>query len=199
MKRNLDIDIGKKVRNARKRANMSIKTLADFSGLSPASIQKIETNRMSPTIVSLSKIAQALGKRVTFLIEDEQSLKRVVLTKQAMRKKFSSETSKCLHEYVAGELEEPQLEAGIFKVQPGGNAGKTLNSHPGEELILCLRGEAEIQIGRKEYLLKPGDTLNFKADIPHCWRNGGSEGFEILWVSTSASSSRTPTPIDGED
>ena len=182
------INVGKRVRNARRRANMSIKTLASLSGLSVAAIQRIETTRMVPTIASLSKIAEALGKDVTFLVQEEDSPKRALLTKESMRKRFYSSGSRSLHEYIAGELKNPELEAGIFTTRPGGQAGTNFNSHPGEELILCLKGEIAIELGEEKFRLEAGDSLNFKADIPHRWTNPGPRETQIVWISTTTGS-----------
>jgi len=187
MQEDFVIEIGQKIRNARKKANIPIRTLANLSGLSPAAIQKIETNHMVPTIISLMKISRALGKKVSFFIQEEDNANRIVLIKREMRKRFYSEESKCLHEYVMGELEEGALEGGIFTAQPGGESGKTLNSHPGEEIILCLKGRIEVQFPEDKYRLETGDTLHFKSDIPHRWHNPGASESQIFWIYTQVS------------
>src|SRR3954464_5018245 len=54
--------IGAKVAKARAERGWSLQQLAKRSGLSPASIHKIEKSGMTPTITSLMKVAAALGK-----------------------------------------------------------------------------------------------------------------------------------------
>lgn len=181
------IDIGAKIRNARKKANMSIKTLAKLSDMSPVSIQKVETNRMVPTITSLLKISRALGKKVSFFIEEEDRVSHVALVKKGRRKKFYSERSKCLHEYIAGELDNAVLGGGVFSAQPGGESGKKPSSHPGEEIIFCLKGEIEVQIAEDKHRLRAGDVLHFKSDVSHRWRNCGKSNSQILWIYTQIS------------
>ncbi len=187
MEEDFVIDIGQKIRSAREKANLSIKTLAKLSGLSPAAIQKIETNHMVPTIISLMKISRGLGKKVSFFIQENDAANRIALVKRGMRKRFYSEGSKCLHEYIVGELEDGVLEGGIFTAQPGGESGNTMNSHPGEEIILCLKGEVEVQTPEDRHRLTPGDTLHFKSDIPHRWCNRGTSESQIFWIYTQVS------------
>lgn len=182
------IDIGKKIREARKNANLSIKALGELSGMSPAAIQKIETNHMVPTIITLMKISRALGRRVSFFIQAESNVNRISLIKKQSREKFYSKESKCFHEYIVGNLEDGILEGGIFSAEPGGASGKTLNSHPGEEIIMCLKGKIEIQVSEESYHLYSGDTLHFKSDIPHRWWNAGKSESQILWIYTQNSS-----------
>ena len=182
------INIGGKIRKARLDVNMSIRALAGVSGMSPAAIQKVETNRMVPTITSLLKISRALGKKVSFFIQEEDNLNRVALLKKEKRERFYSEKSKCFHEYIAGNLDNGTLEGGIFNALPGGESGDSPNSHPGEEIILCLKGRIEVDIAERIYLLKSGDTLHFKSDLPHRWRNTGNSEAQILWVYTETAS-----------
>lgn len=184
MREDLVIDIGRKIRNARIKANISMKALAELSTLSPATIQKIETNHMVPTIISLMKISQALGKKVSFFVEEENGKDRIALIKRKSRKKFYSETSQCRHEYIMGKLEHGLLEGGIFTAKPGGESGKSLNSHSGEEIILCIKGEMEVETPDGNYVLKSGDSLHFKSDILHRWRNSGKSESQIIWVAT---------------
>ena len=182
------INIGGKIRKARLDVNMSIRALAGVSGMSPAAIQKVETNRMVPTITSLLKISRALGKKVSFFIQEEDNLNRVALLKKEKRERFYSEKSKSFHEYIVGNLESGILEGGIFNALPGGESGDAPNSHPGEEIILCLKGRIEVDIAERIYLLKSGDTLHFKSDLPHRWRNTGNSEAQILWVYTETAS-----------
>jgi quercetin dioxygenase-like cupin family protein len=183
------INIGNKIRKARMDVNMTIKALAETSGMSAVAIQKVETNRMVPTITSLLKISRALGKKVSFFIQEEDNANRVMLLKKEKRERFYSEKSKCFHEYIASNLENGILEGGIFNALPGGKSGETPNSHPGEEIILCLRGKIEVDIGQQTYTLKSGDTLHFKSDIPHSWRNISNSESKILLIYTEPASS----------
>ena len=62
--------IGAKVAKARAERGWSLQQLARRAGLSPASIHKIEKSGMTPTIASLMKIAAALGRSVSFFVEE---------------------------------------------------------------------------------------------------------------------------------
>lgn len=60
----MNIDIGKKIRDLRKDKNLNISDLAEIAGVSPGLISQIERNIVTPSIVSLWKIAQALDVSV---------------------------------------------------------------------------------------------------------------------------------------
>ena len=181
------VDVGQKIRNLRRRLGLSIETLARRSDLSTAAIQKIETNHMVPTIVSLMKVSRALGEKVSFFVDEGNGNDQIVLVKKSGRKGFYSEESKMSQEYITGQLEKRVLEGGIFNIKTGGQSGREMNSHPGEEIIFCLKGKIEVFTPAKNYVLSTGDTLHFKSDIPHRWRNSGSTAAQIIWIYTQRS------------
>jgi transcriptional regulator with XRE-family HTH domain len=178
------VDVGQKIRNLRRRLGLSIETLARRSDLSTAAIQKIETNHMVPTIVSLMKISRALGEKVSFFVDEGNGSDQIVLIKKSERKGFYSEESKMSQEYITGQLEKRVLEGGVFNIKVGGESGREMNSHPGEEIIFCLKGKIEVFTPALNYVLSTGDTLHFKSDIPHRWKNSGGTAAQIIWIYT---------------
>lgn len=187
IQKDLMIDVGQKIRNLRRRLGLSIETLAKQSGLSTPAIQKIETNHMVPTIISLMKISRALGEKVSFFVDEGSGNDQIVLIKKSARKGFYSEESKMSQEYITGQLEKRVLEGGVFNIRRGGQSGREMNSHPGEEIIFCLKGKIEVFTPGTNYLLSTGDTLHFKSDIPHRWRNSGGTAAQIIWIYTQRS------------
>jgi len=181
------VDVGQKIRNLRRKLGLSIETLARRSDLSTAAIQKIETNHMVPTIISLMKISRALGEKVSFFVDEGDGSDQIVLIKRNERKGFYSEESKMSQEYITGQLEKRVLEGGIFNIKTGGQSGREMNSHPGEEIIFCLKGKIEVFTPAMNYVLSTGDTLHFNSDIPHRWRNLGSTAAQIIWIYTQRS------------
>jgi transcriptional regulator with XRE-family HTH domain len=178
------IDVGQKIRNFRRKLGLSIEALSQRSGLSTAAIQKIETNHMVPTIISLMKLSRALGEKVSFFVDEKNVKDQVVLIKRKERKRFYSEMSKISQEYITGQLEDRVLEGGIFTAKIGGKSGEEMNTHPGEEIIFCVKGKIEVTTPSRTYLLSSGDTLHFKSDIPHRWRNSGKTLAQLVWIYT---------------
>ena len=48
-----------------------------------------------------------------------------------------------------------------------------------------MEGQLVIEINHKEYVLNEGDTIGFKANNPHHWRNDTDAVTKILWVITN--------------
>jgi transcriptional regulator with XRE-family HTH domain len=164
------VDVGQKT-ETRRRLGLSIETLARRSDLSTAAIQKIETNHMVPTIVSLMKISRALGEKVSFFVDEGNGNDQIVLVKKSGRKGFYSEESKMSQEYITGQLEKRVLEGGIFNIKTGGQSGREMNSHPGEEIIFCLKGK--IDFHRPGIICFPLGHPPLQIRYSHRWRNSG--------------------------
>src|ERR1700754_2947019 len=63
-------ELGAKVARARAERGWSLAQLAQRSGLSAAAVHKIEKSGMTPTIASLMKVAAALGKSVSYFVDE---------------------------------------------------------------------------------------------------------------------------------
>src|SRR5271165_2357602 len=63
--------IGLKVFSLRKRMGLSLQQLGERSDVSAAAIHKIEQGGMVPTITTLLKIAGALGRPISFFVEED--------------------------------------------------------------------------------------------------------------------------------
>ena len=71
--------IAKLVRQTRKQQDMTVEALAEKSGFSKTYISRLENFRITPSIKSLSKIADALGMQMSSFFETKKfSAKRYV-------------------------------------------------------------------------------------------------------------------------
>ncbi len=181
---NLLAALGDKIRKLRHDADISIQRLSELSGVSPAGIYKIETGQMTPSVTTLVKIANALGKKASFFIEDFEQIKRVEFIKAGKREKLSSTEGKFKIEVLAGMLEDCKIYAGAFTVYPDGKSGDEHLMHEGEEFVVCLEGEIDFTIGDNAYHMEEGDSLHYKTEIPHRFHNKGKKKAKLLYVLT---------------
>ena len=65
-------ELGRRVKLERLSKGMTLKQVADASGMSPTHISEIERGRTSPTVGALLRIARALGKSATYFVEEEE-------------------------------------------------------------------------------------------------------------------------------
>ena len=64
------VDAARVCREARSYASLSQRDLARRAGVSPATITRIESGRMQPTIATLDKIVRAAGLELDLVVSD---------------------------------------------------------------------------------------------------------------------------------
>lgn len=176
--------IGHKIRGLRKRMGLSLQKLAERSDVSAAAIHKIEQGGMVPTITTLLKIARALGRPVSFFVEEDtgQDDAAVFTPASQERSVFSSHPGITLHS-ISGPYGRFFLAGARATVIPQGDSGRKPLEHPGEELVHVTDGLLEFQVSGQPYQLGPGDTLHFRGEYPHSWRNPGDSNARAVWIA----------------
>lgn len=161
--------VGHRLRTMRKARNLSIRALAERSSLSVNTLSLIENGRTSPSVSTLSLLAQSLDVPITSFFEQEEHKRRIVYQRVGERKQivFSQGQMEKLNEGLPHIGSEPF----ITRLEPGANSGKTPIVFPGREFIYCLEGHITYTIEGDVYPLAPGDSLIFDAYTPHTWRN----------------------------
>ena len=175
--------IGTKIRLLRQGRGLSLQQLAERSGVSAASIHKIERNSMVPTIAVLMKLARSLDRSVGYLVDEEGAhTSSAVMVRAKHRDPMFASREGVVMENLAGPSIRFAIEAAVVTVDAGRDSGKSPLAHPGEELVYMLSGSLEFEID-ETYLLRQGDSLHFRTDRPHRWRNPAVRPAKAIWIS----------------
>lgn len=182
----MDIDIGKKIRELRKEKNISISTLAEKAGVSPGLISQVERNLVTPSIVSLWKIAQSLEVSIGYLFDEEvKPISNPVVTKKN-RKRLSVSNNNAIYELLSADLNR-KIEFLFITLKAGDSTTKDFVTHEGEECGIVIRGSLLVKMEDTEYLLEEGDSIYYDSTIPHRYVNVGEEICESIWAMTPPS------------
>lgn len=175
--------LGEKIKAIRMEKGWSLKNLSDRSGISAAAIHKIESNGITPTITTMMKISDALGKKISNFVEEGPGDKDVCLINSNERKPvFTFKKGLDLQGISAKQYGEFIMTAAYATVKVGASSGKKSMSHRGEELVYCLQGRMRFEVNKKTYDLRPGDSLHFRTHLDHKWKNIGKVPAKLLWV-----------------
>ncbi len=157
-------NVGKHVRKLRRDNGLTLKQLAVGCDLSSNAISLVERGEVAPTVITLCKIAHALGVPAASFFHDVCP-RDVVITR-------------------AGTFpEQTRSEAAFHALARSGITGRPLPESsdlcslaaPLSQMVLCVSGSIEYEVDDHSYLLYPGDSLSFNAEAFHRWRNAGSE------------------------
>ncbi len=188
---NVDPDVGHCLRKLRSERGLSIRSLAEQSGLNANTLSLIENSKTSPSVSTLQLLARALDVPITAFFEIDIPKNNVSYQKAGQRPKAA---------FAHGTLED--LGAGLtlqggqpflVTLEPGFGSGSTPIVHTGHELVYCLEGHLSYTIEEQIYQLDPGDSLLFEAYLPHCWKNTGETISRSLLIMCPTDDSDHPT------
>jgi transcriptional regulator with XRE-family HTH domain len=162
--------ISERIQRWREEKGLTRPELAKCSGLAISTVHKVETGQMIPSISVLLKLAHGLGRRPTEIVADAEYDEAVAMMRAADREQIGLE-GRIIVERLSGEILDPILEMWRVTLHPEMSSGSTPIRNEGEALIVCEKGRLAVQIGEDEHILGAGDSLHFKANIPHSWHN----------------------------
>ncbi len=179
-----NIKMAEKLKKAREEAGLSLRELSRLTGVAPGTIQKVESNGVSPTVSTLFKIVQGLNKEISFFLEDDNTDKRrrIVHTRKAERHFWDTQRDTLQGERIVGNVSDPLMDAYSLVLSPGEESGEYPFSHKGQELVICEKGTVTFTIAGEKYRLKKGDTLLFHSEQPHRWENHGARKAEMTLI-----------------
>ncbi len=178
--------LGAKVAAERAERGWSLAQLAQRAGMSPAAVHKIEKSGMTPTIASLMKIAAALGRSVSFFVEEPATPDVSVVRGDDRTKVYTSKQGLDLRN-ISGRY-GPFLIAGAEAiVEPYADSGPTPMNHPGEELVIVTEGAMVFTVDGQPHELEAGDSIHFRTLLPHSWSNPGEQPARAIWLVVRSS------------
>jgi transcriptional regulator with XRE-family HTH domain len=187
----LEIDVGRQLRKLRTESGLSIRLLAENSGLNVNTLSLIENGKTSPSVSTLQQLAAALNVPITAFFETDIPKNSISYLKDGQRPKgaFSHGTLEDLGAGLTLHGGQPLL----VNLEPNADSGPTPIVHTGHEFVFCLEGHLSYTIEDRTYLLEPNDSLLFEAHLPHRWQNIGETRSRSLLVMCPADEADRPT------
>jgi transcriptional regulator with XRE-family HTH domain len=175
-----EFNIGRRLRELRIEKGISIRALAERSGLNVNTLSFIENGKTSPSVSTLQQVATALDLPMTAFFE-VKSNPQVIVYQQTGDRQPVAFTHGTLADLGVG-FSRSGLEAFIVTLEPHASSGAAPIVHTGLEFVFCLEGRVGYQVDGQAFTLDPGDSLIFEAHLPHQWRNAGEVPSRSLLV-----------------
>ena len=172
--------VGFHLRELRQQRGLSLRALAELSGLSANAISLIEREATSPSVSTLQRLATALGVHISFFFTEPVEQTNVLLTRSEERARSGS--SSVVLESLGYGLIDQACDPFVVTLESGASSGNRVMIHSGHELVYCLKGELDYEIDGEHHRLKPGDALLFSAELPHRWSNPNSHPVEFILI-----------------
>ena len=161
------LDVGHRIRRIRNQQGRTLQEVADLCGCSKGLLSKIENGKVVPAVATLSKIAKALGVRISVLMEDGETAEAIYSPNMTDSLDAFVPTSKgysiCA---LAPHFANKKMQPVLFRSRKGEVKPHSV-AHEGEEFIYVLQGEVKIHVGQVEYHLRQGESVYFQAINQH--------------------------------
>lgn len=166
-----EVNVGARLREMRTGRGLSIRGLAEKSGLNFNTLSLIENGKTSPSVSTLQQIATALEIPIAAFFETRTPIQRIVYQQEGDRQ--SAAFANGLLADLGAGFSNQSVELFLVALEPKAHSGREAIVHTGVELVYCLEGWLEYEVEQETFTLHPGDSLVFEAHLPHRWRNAG--------------------------
>lgn len=185
-----EMHVGQRLQELRTMQGLSIRSLAELSGLNFNTLSLIENEKTSPNINTLQQLATALHVPITAFFNATSIYKDFVFLKADQRSRTSIPNGEL--QDLGGGMAIGEATPLLLTVEPNSNSGNEAIVHTGQEFVYCIEGTLVYWVGREECILEAGDSLIFQAHIPHRWENRGKcVSHSILIICPSDQSDRS--------
>ncbi|MBI4335717.1 MAG: cupin domain-containing protein [Candidatus Omnitrophica bacterium] len=178
------MDLGKRIRQLRKKRGMTLLEVSKKSGVALATLSRIETGRMTGTLESHTRIARTFDMGLPEFYSEMDS-PATAQSKDDYADVFVHDkktSSVILTKDVLNKRMLPQLVG----LQPSARTAAEQFKKGAEKFIYVLQGKIELVVGDTRNDLEKGATLYLDASCPHYARNTGNSTAEFLSVLTPA-------------
>ncbi len=178
--------VGDNIERIRKARGLSLERLANLSGVSRAMLGQIESGESAPTISLLWKVSRGLNVRFADLLGDETASDIVVLpaaTSKVLRSLYGEFESRALFPFDM----KRQAEFYELRMKPGHI--EPADPHPPGtyENLVVHTGRMNLTVADSPPIeLRAGDSVFFRADLPHVYANPGKVESIMYLVMTYA-------------
>lgn len=169
----INLIVGKNIKNIRESKKLTLDAAAKATGVSRSMLAQIEKGDVNPTISVLWKIAKGYKTSFSSLL-NLQSEETMMITSQSINP-LVEDDGKYIN-YPVFPFEEKKLfETYRIEIAKGGKMSSQPHILGTEEYVTVFEGDVEILINEQQYCLKKGDSIRFKADVPHAYQNIGAD------------------------
>jgi transcriptional regulator with XRE-family HTH domain len=177
--------IGPRVHALRDAMGLSLRDLAERSGVSAPMLSQVERGETSPTLQVAARIAAGLELTLSQLLRLDEG-GSVTVVRRAERRKGPARARGHRYEILTPPLPGQRAELSRHTLAAGaktGGAGDPPMHEPGSrETALVEGGQVALVCDGARYELAAGDCVTFDADLPHHFENPGPDEATLLAI-----------------
>jgi XRE family transcriptional regulator, regulator of sulfur utilization len=175
--------IGPRIRLLRDAMSLSLRDLADRSGVSAQMLSQVERGETSPTLAVAAKIAAGLELTLSQLLRLDEG-EHIAVSRAAGRRQSRRGGHRI--EELTPPLPGQRADVSLHVLDPGAGTGGAADPpmhEPGSrETAVVLAGSLALVLEGARTELQEGDSVTFDADLPHHFENEGIQPTRFIAV-----------------
>jgi transcriptional regulator with XRE-family HTH domain len=168
--------VGARVRALREAMDLSLRDLAERSGVSAPMLSQVERGETSPTLAVAERIAGGLELSLSQLLRLDEADGLSVVRRSERR---SGGGRGHRYEVLTPPLPGQRAEVSLHTLRPGASTGgpedPPMHEPGSRETAVVAEGRLVLVCGGVEHALEEGDSVTFDSDLPHHFENRGDE------------------------
>lgn len=176
----VNVEIGRKIKNLRNRNGLTQQELADRTELTKGFISQLERGQVSPSVVTLMDLIECLGTTPGEFFK-ESTQEQIVFTGADCFEKVD-EQGNC-RKWLVPTAQKFEMEPLLVTLAPH----QTLEEdkpHTGEEFGYVMNGKIRVHFGEAIYTVKSGESFYYRTTQVHRIENPSAKPAKFLWIST---------------
>ena len=175
--------IGSQIKELRRRRGLTLREVAQKTGLSTGFLSQLERDLTDIAVDSLRKIAVALDVEPSLFFSSPPLGKKRLL-RSYDRQTAHIEPGRFIHYHLTNQSEPKAMLPRLVELLPLNKEESILPySHDGEEFIYVLEGVLTLVLDGERQELCPGDSAHDPSSLPHNWGNLTNKCVRFLVVS----------------
>ena len=176
--------MGARVRLLRKQQNLTLKSLADRTGVSVSMLSMVERGLASASVGTLVSVSAALGVHMSDLFGPGDETDRSPVTRAD--EQVTATTGAGSVQRIAYRDPRAGVELAMQQYVPGGASSATAEHSDGREIGVLISGELTVELDGDIHVLRPGDAIAYLSTRPHRIVNRSAEPAQALWLTLEA-------------
>ncbi len=173
------MDIGKRIKQLRSRADLTQEELASRCELSKGFLSQLENDITQPSLPALQDIVEALGVSMAqFFSENEEE--KIVFESSDW---FADEKDGAKTTWIIPNAQKNRMEPIILELAPQA-CSQHIKPNQGEEFGLVLAGQVTLICGKHHQRIKRGASFYLSGESEHYLVNESAAVTKVLWICT---------------
>lgn len=172
--------VAQNIKEIRERKKITLDAAAKLTGVSRSMLAQIEKGDVNPTISVLWKIANGYKTSFTSLFDTHDQTHLLIRAHEVTA--LEEDGGRYINRPAFPFQEDTRFESYMIEIKPEGSLQAQGHMMGAEEFITVFAGTVEVSAGDEVFCLAVGDSLRFKADVPHGYRNLGSDTVRLHMI-----------------